>query len=283
MANAASMKRAEQATAPKTVPLTESSFAPHSETAVYWLGNAGILINSHGTAIMIDPVLSTLPEDTTRSEMGRLPLLAPPPILAGQVSRLDAVLYTHADEDHLGTLSAPALVRSGAVFHGPPVVAKKLASLGIPANRIIAHPSLDTYTIDSISIQMTLADHAWQAPDPAKYGVPYTREDCCGYRITTSDGVIWDPGDTVLLPEHLRETGIDLLFIDFSEDVYHFGRENAITLANTLSGAALIMFHWGTLFAPGQPCLCADPADVAGRLVRPERLHILGAGEKYVL
>lgn len=40
-----------------TIELTEKDFADNGETAVYWLTGAGVMINSHRTVIMIDPVL----------------------------------------------------------------------------------------------------------------------------------------------------------------------------------------------------------------------------------
>ena len=47
-----------QAKAPETKPFGNEACAPSDRTVVRWLGNAGALINSRGTTIMIDPVLS---------------------------------------------------------------------------------------------------------------------------------------------------------------------------------------------------------------------------------
>ena len=47
-----------QAKAPETKPFGEEAFAPTNRTVIRWLGNAGALINSRGTTLMIDPVLS---------------------------------------------------------------------------------------------------------------------------------------------------------------------------------------------------------------------------------
>ncbi len=108
-------------------------------------------------------------------------------------------------------------------------------------------------------------------------------EDCCGYRITTQDGVIWIPGDSLLMNEHLEMKDIDLLFIDFSNNASHFGLDFAIGLANVHSTADLVMYHWATCYGPDHDWCNADPAQAIPRLRRPERLHILAPGEKYVL
>lgn len=46
-----------QAQPPETVPLPPEYYEDNGETAVYWLSSAGVLINSHGVNIMIDPAL----------------------------------------------------------------------------------------------------------------------------------------------------------------------------------------------------------------------------------
>ena len=47
-----------QAKAPETQPFGKEAFAPSNRTVIRWLGNGGALINSRGTTLMIDPVLS---------------------------------------------------------------------------------------------------------------------------------------------------------------------------------------------------------------------------------
>ena len=187
-----------QARAPKTIPLTADAFANHGATEVTWLGAAGVLINCRGTVLMIDPVLSILSDDPAISEIGE-PLLVEPPIAAADVQRLDAVLYTHADNDHLGPLTAPALLHTGAVYHGSPLVNRELATLGISADRMTAHRIGEVFSIGPVRITVTPAFHPHQLRllDFSDY---FNGDDCCGYRVETPDGVIWIPGDTMLLP-----------------------------------------------------------------------------------
>ncbi|HEY6688636.1 MAG TPA: MBL fold metallo-hydrolase [Propionibacteriaceae bacterium] len=55
-----------------------------------WLGMAGFLINSRGTALMVDPLLGGFD----------MPVMIELPIAAADVPNLDAVLITHSDNDH---------------------------------------------------------------------------------------------------------------------------------------------------------------------------------------
>ena len=46
-----------QAMPEKVIKINEDAFLPTRQTEIRWLGNAGIMINSHGTTLMIDPLL----------------------------------------------------------------------------------------------------------------------------------------------------------------------------------------------------------------------------------
>jgi L-ascorbate metabolism protein UlaG (beta-lactamase superfamily) len=270
-----------QAQAPATIPLPPSYAADGGETAVYWLSASGVLVNSHGFNVMIDPLLSILSDDPATGETGEL-LMTAPPILATQVEHLDAVLYTHTDNDHLGPLTAQALMQTSAQFHGPPMVIQELRRLGLAEGRGVSHPPGETFRLGNLEIAMTPAFHPHQLFN-TNFESYFRPEDCCGYRITTPDGVIWIPGDSLLMPEHLRMEDIDLLFIDFSGNASHFGLDFAIGLANVHEHADLIMYHWATCYGPDHDWCNADPAQAIPRLRNPERLHILAPGEKYVL
>lgn len=41
--------------------------------------------------------------------------------------------------------------------------------------------------------------------------------------------------------------------------------------------------HWGSVAAPDFPPFNADPADLAGVVINPERIRILAPGEPYQL
>ena len=64
-----------QAVAPKTIHFGKEAFKKITNTQIRWLGGAGIMINSRGTNIMIDPVL----------EGFDIPLLYEVPILSKDV------------------------------------------------------------------------------------------------------------------------------------------------------------------------------------------------------
>jgi L-ascorbate metabolism protein UlaG (beta-lactamase superfamily) len=258
------------------------SFAPSQETALWWLTNAGFLINARGTLVMIDPVIWQDPEAPGVMEMGYR-MLVPFPIVASQVPRLDLVLYTHADEDHLGPKTARELIRTGALFVGTAPVAGVLAKLGVPDDRVQVVRAGQRFVFRHVQITATPADHPWQEQNP-EWGPPWGPEDCCGFVASTPDGTIWHPGDSRLMAEHLEMRGIDVLLLNVSNCDYHFGTKNAARLANAIGAPHIIAHHFGSYDAPGHSAYDHDPAEVAALIENAEqRFHIIAPGERWGL
>ena len=249
-------------------------------TSVCWLGSAGVLVRSRGTKLLIDPVLTADPGEggCLYSEVDGMRLLQPPPVFPCDLQDVDAVLYTHADEDHMGHRTAQQLGALGLSFHTTGFVARELQKLGIPAAQITAHPARDVFSVGSIQVRMTAASHSWQETMPEQYDWKYTMEDCTGFWLNTPDGTIWDPGDTRLLPEHLAEQPANLVLMDYSDDPYHFGLRDAVRLSERQSPARLLMFHWGT-FALDRACYNANPEQVRPLLRQPDRLLVTPMGQ----
>ena len=93
-----------QAVAPQTQSMGSDAFDDSTDgTVLYWLGMAGFLINSRGTLVMVDPVLGGFD----------MPLLIELPARTSDIPRLDAVLVTHADNDHFSIPTCSGLEHSG--------------------------------------------------------------------------------------------------------------------------------------------------------------------------
>jgi len=258
------------------------AFRRSRETTLWWLTNAGFLINARGTLLMIDPVISLDPDSPGRSETG-LRLLVSLPIEARDVPRLDAVLYTHADDDHFGASTAEALVETKTLFVGPPPVIDTVAGLGISPKRVRVTEPGAAFDVGGVTIEPTPADHPWQLRDPERFGPPWKPEDCCGYLIDTPDGRIWCPGDTRLMDDHVQMQGVDVLLLDVGRSEYHLGVDNAARLANILDPPHIIPYHWGTYDAPDHAAYNGDPAEVKAKLRNPDAFHVLAPGEGFTL
>ena len=246
-----------------------------------WLGMAGLLVNSRGKILMIDPLLTLINRDGQRwSETHLRMLISDLPLETDGVTKLDLVMYTHAEDDHFGTLTPGALEqRFKPTFMGPPPVLKRLREMGIPETRLRVANDFEISNIAGTTIEVTPALHDHNKENPWKRG------DCVGYIIRTPDGSIWHPGDTGLIPELLDFRNIDVLLWDASVDVpTHLGPDGTAAIAKTCDAKLLVPYHYGTYDLPDSVAHNGDPEDVLAHVTRaPDRTHRLAPGERLVI
>jgi L-ascorbate metabolism protein UlaG (beta-lactamase superfamily) len=239
---------------PQAIP--PSFFDGRKDTVLTWLGMAGALINARGTVLFIDPLITMAESDGGGVCESGHRLKIPLPIEARDVPRADAVLYTHADDDHFGRLTAETFaLRLRPRFVAPPPVARALKDVGVEGERIVTARDFDSIRIGQAEVVVTPALHDWQEKDP------WQRGDCCGYLIKTPDGTSWHPGDTRLIDELLEVRGVDLLFFDVAAVDAHLGPAGSARLAETCGAKAMIAYHYGTFHLPPGTFGSCDPRD----------------------
>jgi L-ascorbate metabolism protein UlaG (beta-lactamase superfamily) len=272
--------------------MSPEDFSVTGETRLYWLGQAGFALNIRGVVLLLDPLLVTTPGTPALSETGE-ELLGAWPVGVEEIPRVDAVLYTHTDEDHLGPETAKLLMALDPIFIGTPYCKDRLIDLGAsPVRCLSGVPQSGTprrgkngnsFDMGGAKIELLPADHPWQLSDPAKYGPVFGPEDCCGYRITTQDGIFVFPGDTRLMKHHLDLRDVTVLTLDVSPDPYHLGIQGAAVLAANLPGALLVPCHYGT-FKSTASAHGGDPELVLGAIPGGSgRFRILAPGEPLAL
>lgn len=259
-----------QAVAPETIKFGKEAFEKIDNTQIRWLGGAGIMINSRGTNIMIDPVL----------EGFDMPLLYKNPIEPQDVASLDAYLVTHIDNDHFSRPTCKDVQAVCKSYHAPHYVAEEMNKDNIPG---IGHDINETFNVNDVKVKLTPARHNWQK-DSQKYNYrEWKEEDYCGFWFDTPDGTIWLPGDSQLLESQLQMPQPDVILFDFADNSWHITLEGAIKLANTYPDADLICIHWGSVDAPDMTPFNGNPEVLVTRVVNPERIKVLAPGEIYNL
>jgi L-ascorbate metabolism protein UlaG (beta-lactamase superfamily) len=240
----------------KTHKIDRSFFDRQEDTAVTWLGMAGAAVNSRGTIVFIDPLLIVVRTDgEERCESGHRFKIGLP-IEAKDVPRADAVMYTHADGDHLGELTAKTFAsQTECKFIAPRPVRERLERLGIERGRIITARDFETIAVGAVKVSVTPALHDWQKENPWKRG------DCCGYIVKTGDGAIWHPGDTRLIDELSEVKDIDVLFFDVAAVNAHLGPAGSAKLAESCGAKVMLAYHYGTYDLPPGTFGSCDPKD----------------------
>ena len=253
-----------------TSRIEESFFNNQDRTVVTWLGMAGALINARGVVILIDPLITAVEKDGQQFSEDGHRLKVPLPIQAHEVSRADFVCYTHADDDHLGRMTAKTLAtRTACQFLAPPPVAKILRELGIDEERISITRDYQSVMLGLGEIIVIPALHDYEQP------VPWKRGDCCGFLVKSPDGTIWHPGDTRLIDELLTIKDVDVLFFDVAAVEAHLGPEGSARLGASSAAKAMLAYHYGTFDMPPGSYGNCDPEDalpylqgVPGRYLR---------------
>ena len=259
-----------QAKAPKTQAFGEEAFTPSDKTTLRWLGMGGYFINSRGTTLMVDPLLGGFD----------MPIMIEFPIKAKEVPRLDAVLVTHADNDHYSVPTNRDLKSVTRAYHSTIYVDSLMKNEGFPS---FGHNIGDTFRVGTVRIKLTPADHAYQNHYPGMSKRWFKNEDACGFWIETPDGNIWAQGDSRLMQEHLKFPTPDAILFDFSDSEWHFTLAGAVKIANAYPNTPLLLNHWGSVDSPDFAPFNADPEQLKKLIVNPQRIHVLAPGEPFEL
>ncbi len=266
----ATEEKTYQAKAPKTQVFGSEAFEKSDNTVLRWLGMGGFFINSHGTTIMIDPLLKDFD----------MPVMIDFPIKTEEVPVLDAVIITHADNDHFSVPTTIDLGNVTKVYHSTQFVGSLLRNEGLSG---FGHDIGDVFKAGTMQITLTPVDHSWQNAYPGTSPRKFKDEDSCGYWIETPDGTIWATGDSRLMPAHLTMPTPDAILFDWSDSEWHFTFEGAVKLANAYPNTILLLNHWGSVDAPDFPPFNADPEKLKDAVINPERIVVLAPGEPYTL
>jgi L-ascorbate metabolism protein UlaG (beta-lactamase superfamily) len=221
--------------------------------------------------MMVDPLLDTFD----------MPLLIKFPIASKDVPKLDAVLITHADNDHFSIPTNRNLKSATREYHSTIYVDSLMKNEGLPS---FGHDIGERFKVGKVSVKLTAADHAYQNAYPGMSRRHFKDEDACGFMIETPDGTIWATGDSRLMPEHLKYLPVpDAIFFDFSDSEWHFTFEGAVKIANAYPNTPLLLCHWGSVDSPDFAPFNGDPERLRKAIVNPERIVLLAPGQPYIL
>jgi L-ascorbate 6-phosphate lactonase len=238
---------------------------------VCWLGNLSWLIYAEGRLVASDLDLDS----------GHR-LQASPISTAEIAPLLDVHFITHEHGDHFNAITSGILVgKSNCLFVLPANCVEKARRLGIPAARVhVARPG-EPFDLTGVHVAPLRALHGHHYSSVYRHA----NLDDCGYLFTTGGKTFLQPGDTVLLHEHLELAGVDVLFV--SPTVHNMYVDRAAVLINALEPAYIFPQHFGTYVesADNRFWTRGYPDELQAMLPKPmqARFHKLAQGEVFVI
>ncbi|MBW7995698.1 MAG: MBL fold metallo-hydrolase [Candidatus Glassbacteria bacterium] len=235
--------------------------------AVWWTGHNGWLIKAGGVLLGTDLVLEAA------DRIQRSPVTTAE--LAGE---LDISFVTHEHGDHFNNKVSRELARSSdCMFVVPQNCVAKARELGIPEDRIRVAVPGEPFEIQGVRVLPIRALHGhkqFSLHSKANF------EDC-GYLITIGGKTFLQPGDSILLQDHLELENVDVLFFSPTEHNMHI--RQSVILINELEPDYILPQHRDTYRQTPENRYWANgyPVEVRTHLSRTlqERYHILEQGE----
>ena len=198
--------------------------------SVLWQGNNGFILYDGRRMIATDL-------DLTLNER-----ILPPTVDVEELAqKLDWLLITHGHEDHFSTATVKKLLEKPRCrFVIPESCREKALSIdGLAQRTVFARPG-SVLDADGMQIQCIRAVHGHIG------GSVYSGASMldCGYCFAFGGLRFYQPGDTVLLEEHLDMRDVDVLFVSPTE--HNMGVDNAVRLIRMLQPGKVIFQHHST-------------------------------------
>ncbi len=148
---------------PLTAPLSAVvALPPGKALRLFWLGQAGFVIDGGGHRVVIDPYLSdSLAEKYRGTRFPHLRMM-PAPVAPDLIRHVDLVLATHAHTDHLDAGTLPRLMAANpqAKLIAPRAAASlALERASIPSDRLIGIDASERVEHRDLAVTATRAAH----------------------------------------------------------------------------------------------------------------------------
>ncbi len=280
--------RARLTETPIREPLTERlKRPPTGQVEIYWLGQAGFVIDIAGLRLVIDPYLSDSLAAKYRNTALPHVRMMPPPVLPHEIFHVDLVLCTHAHTDHMdpGTLPLLLATNPSARLVAPRAVATQATERsGVQGDRLIlARAGEPISPAKGIEIMPTRAAH--EALETDADG----NHRFIGYAIGSGGTCIWHSGDCVPffgLEDEMSRLRPDVVLLpvngrrpELSQNGVpgNFSLHEAIAVARHVGAPDLIAHHYGLFdFNTEQPeIIDAEIATTTGLGLHRARTDIL--------
>jgi L-ascorbate metabolism protein UlaG (beta-lactamase superfamily) len=170
------------------------SAGPGNGISLYWLGQAGFLVEARGQRIVIDPYLSDSLADKYRSTRYPHERMAPAPLSPDQLGEVDLVLCTHQHTDHMDTETLKPLANCLPLLKFVvPAASRELAvqRIGVDSDRLILADAGERKQFSGFELHVLRAAHETLERDENGH------HRFLGYGLDFGSARIFHSGDTI--------------------------------------------------------------------------------------
>lgn len=203
-----------------------------TQAALWWLGQAGYVLRTAGLTVVIDPYLS----DSAAKDSPDFTRQYPPPIKPEELFA-DIYIITHDHLDHLDPETVTKYRhRDTTWFIAPRKTAKKIISLGIPGERVVALHAEESWKTAEVEIT-------------GIYAIPTGIDvlDTTGYLIEFNNGrSFYHTSDTQFHPLVVAAAPRkpDIMVVPINGKWGNTGPENAADFAVAVKPKAVLPNHF---------------------------------------
>lgn len=170
-----------------------------SGARLYWLGQAGFVIDTPDLRIVIDPYLSDSLATKYRGRAFAHERMMPVPIEAEDLKDVDWVLSTHSHTDHLDPGTLPALARANPAcrFLVPRSARAVALERGVPAERMVTCNCDDVVELHSPGCHRSASVSVLPAAHEQRQFDDEGNDLFLGYVIDLHGVTVYHSGDTI--------------------------------------------------------------------------------------
>ncbi|PZE22273.1 MBL fold metallo-hydrolase [Paenibacillus xerothermodurans] len=255
----------------------DATRAPAGMLAIWFLGQASVIIKGGDTVVYIDPYLSESPHRAF-----------PPPLTPEQMTNATYCLITHEHTDHLDadTIAKLAAAHQDIVYMAPGVCRESLLQLGVSPAKLHAARTDEWWEASDVRIKPVPAAHE-QLEYDAELGHRFV-----GYILELNGVTLYHAGDTTVYPglaESLQAESLDIALLPINgRDAFRTAR-NIIGNMNYREAAELAAAAQIDTVVPLHYDMFAGNAENPGYFVDhlykhfpTQKSHVMARFERYI-
>lgn len=235
------------------LPTHRTALPPAVAARLYWLGQAGFLIETQQLRVLIDPYLSDSLAEKYRGKENEHRRMVPVPLEPSQLKDIDLYLCTHGHSDHLdpGTIGPVAAANPDCLFVVPAAWEALAIQRRVPPDRLRTADAFQSLSVKGLSVFPLPSAHETLEIDASGH------HKFLGYILDFGCMVLYHSGDCVPyegLVENLSKRRIDLALLpingrdtkrSLSGIPGNFHLREAVDLALAAKFRSIIGHHFG--------------------------------------